>query len=687
LSFSSIISLLMNFSFRNIVPTAFSWFKILPFSILSLTFIHKGTTAQINPWQAISGMQKGINLGNTLEAPYEGNWNPPAQEYYFDLFKAAGFKCVRVPVRWDNHTGTTPPYKIDETWLQRVETVLDWGLERDLFVVVNAHHDDWIKQNYSDPAIRARFDSVWSQISVRFKDKPEKLIFEILNEPYGLTKEQNDEMHQRILSIIRKTNPTRIVIFQGHEWGGSDELITAAIPDDDYVIGSFHSYDPYEFGLLGEGTWGTSYDVATLKNKFISVKNWSDLNNIPVFMGEFGSVRSCDYNSRMKHYKTYVELAQNYGFAYCAWDNGVLDYSDNGLGILDRAGRKWDEIKDILIYSSARSPANPTLTVLDTIIKLSWINTVIDNDSIFVQRRLSNENYTTIARLKGDTTIFYDVNTFPNIYFYYRIIAHYNSGEEIYSHPVRIFMPIYVPKERGFFLGVPATIPGIIEAENYDIGGEGLTYHETDDVNIAGAYRPDEAVDIYDRLGDGYHIGNAIPGEWYEYTVNVQHSGEYIMNTWLASLEGGGKFQIKIGEVESDTLTAPVTYSALNTASVSAIMNLDAGEQIMRFTVISLPIFNIDKIVFESPEATEVMRSENQSFTVFQNQDRELVFIFDSKLEIRLLKIYNITGSLIFNLTNPENELKISIPGIPEGFYVVKAVTDKQEISRKIIIN
>jgi hypothetical protein len=81
------------------------------------------------------------------------------------------------------------------------------------------------------------------------------------------------------------------------------------------------------------------------------------------------------------------------------------------------------------------------------------------------------------------------------------------------------------------------------------------------------------------------------------------------------------------------------------------------------------------------------MRSENQSFTVFQNQDRELVFIFDSKLEIRLLKIYNITGSLIFNLTNPENELKISIPGIPEGFYVVKAVTDKQEISRKIIIN
>jgi len=677
----------MNISFRNIFCTTSSRFKIFGISVLAFSLFQKETTAQIDPWQAISQMQKGINLGNTLEPPDEGDWNPPAQEYYFDLYKETGFKCVRVPVRWDNHTGISSPYKIDETWLQRVETVLDWGLERGLFVVVNAHHDDWIKQNYTDSNMRARFDSIWSQISVRFQYKSEKLIFEILNEPYGLTKAQNDEMHQRVLSIIRKTNPTRIVIFQGHNWGGSDELITAAIPGDDYVIGSFHSYDPYEFGLLGEGTWGASYDVAALKNKFISVKNWSDLNNIPVFMGEFGSVRSCDYNSRMKHYKTYVELAQNYGFAYCAWDNGVLDYSDDGLGILDRARQKWDEVKDILIYSSARSPANPTLTVQDTIIKLSWTNMVTDNDSIFVQRRILNEDYSTVARLKGDTTKFDDVNTFPNIYFYYRIIAHYNSGEEIYSHPVRILMPVYVPRERQSYLGVSATIPGTVEAENYDIGGEGLTYHETDDINIAGAYRPDEAVDIYDRLGDGYHIGNAVPGEWYEYTVNVSHSGEYIINIMLASLEGGGKFQVKIGEVESDTLIAPVTYSALNTASVSTIMNLNAGEQIMRFTVISLPLFNIDKIVFESPEAVEVKKVENLSFTIFQNQDRELVLISDTKSPIHLIQIYNITGSMIYSLTDPETELKISTSVMSPGIYIIRAETARQMFCKKIVIN
>lgn len=164
--------------------------------VVSLTLICNFIIAQITPWQAIEQMQKGINLGNTLEPPFEAGWNNPrAQEYYFDMYKEAGFTCVRVPVRWDEHTQDALPYKIDETWMQRVEEVLDWGLERDLFVIVNAHHDDWIKQNYTNPAIRDRFDSVWTQISERFKDKPEKLIFEILNEPHGLTKAQNDEMH------------------------------------------------------------------------------------------------------------------------------------------------------------------------------------------------------------------------------------------------------------------------------------------------------------------------------------------------------------------------------------------------------------------------------------------------------------------------------------------------------------
>jgi aryl-phospho-beta-D-glucosidase BglC (GH1 family) len=640
--------------------------------------------AQLTPQEAVPLMQKGINLGNTLEPPLEGGWNNPgAQEYYFDLYKQAGFNCVRIPVRWDEHTQDASPYKIDEAWLQRVEEIIDWGLERDLFIVINAHHDNWIKENYTNAVYRARFDSIWSQVSARLSGKSEKLFFEVLNEPNGLTKVQNDEMHQRILSIIRKTNPTRIVIFQGHNWGGSDELITAAIPADDYVIGSFHSYDPYLFGLEGQGTWGSASDINTLRNKFISVKNWSDNNSIPVFLGEFGSLRSCDYNSRMKHYRAYVEFAQQYGFVYCAWDDG------GDFRIMERATKKWDEVKDILLHTTANSPKNLNLKIYqDTIIQVYWTNAVSDMDSIFIEHRTANGTYSRIASLKGDTTSFYHLNPLQDMYHHYRIIAHYNSGEDFYSQPMRVLMPKYVPKVRTPYLGEPAVIPGTVEAENYDIGGEGFTYHDMDEMNLAGDYRPDEAVDIYSRNGDGYHIGNALPGEWYEYTVAVEKDGSYKVDFQLAAVQSGGTFKINIGEVESDTLTASSSNSWLTTKIVSTTMDLMSGEHIMRFTVIDDPRFNIDKIVFTLPETpTNTPTIENQPFTVFLNRNREFVFNVDKDNSVKFIQIYNITGSLVQSIQNPEINPTVSALGMPGGVYILQVLTNSGIYSAKVMVD
>ena len=128
-------------------------------------------SAQITPQEAVLQMVKGINMGNTLEPPDEGSWNNgPAREQYFDLYRQAGFDVVRIPVRWDEHTANNAPYNIDPDWMNRVEEVLDWGLDRDLFIVVNTHHEEWIKEDYSNADKRARFDSIWSQIAVRFQD-------------------------------------------------------------------------------------------------------------------------------------------------------------------------------------------------------------------------------------------------------------------------------------------------------------------------------------------------------------------------------------------------------------------------------------------------------------------------------------------------------------------------------------
>jgi len=648
--------------------------SIILFPIISVA-------AQITPHETAEQIKKGINMGNTLEPPLEGGWNnPPAREYYFDLYRDAGFDMVRIPVRWDMHTSYEAPFTVDPVWMQRVEQVVDWALERDLFVIINAHHDNWIKDNYSNALYRARFDSIWSQISVHFQDKPDKLMFEVLNEPHGLTKSQNDELHARALQIIRRTNPYRIVIIQGNEWGGAQELIDMAIPDDDYLIGSFHTYDPWPFGLEGHGPFGMT-EIRELDEKFAAVKAWSDLHNIPVLLGEFGCHRDAEYNQRMKHYKTYMDLIEKYGFMFSAWDDG------GNFGILLRSAYLWNEIKDILIHYTPQSPTNPRLSIYqDTRIRFSWNHLVTDYDSMVIERRTNQTFFEHIALIPADSSSYIDTDVVPDRTYYYRVLGRYANDSSIYSQPVSIYLPEYVEQERGLFLGEPLPIPGVIEAEHFDLGGEGKAYHDMDRINIAGAFRPDDGVDIYDRLGEGYHIGNAMPGEWLEYTVEVAEEADYLMEVQLAAIQSGGTFRVKVGEVSSDTLESISSGSWLTTTPVSQWMHLYPGVQVLRFDVIGEPLFNFDKIAFSLPGAVEP-QTNGTLMTVSLHPGRQLGIRIAPTIGSGSIRILDIQGRLVFMHQGlAPGDLLVSDP-LPPGIYIVQAGFDAGMRSHKVAVH
>ena len=75
--------------------------------------------------------------------------------------------------------------------------------------------------------------------------------------------------------------------------------------------------------------------------------------------------------------------------------------------------------------------------------------------------------------------------------------------------------------------GTPWTIPGKIEAENYNLGGEGIAYHDNDSTNDGGQYRVTEGVDIETCGEGGYDVGYTNTGEWMNYSVNVLVPGTY----------------------------------------------------------------------------------------------------------------------------------------------------------------
>lgn len=87
---------------------------------------------------------------------------------------------------------------VNATWMDRVETVVDWSLSKGFWVVLNVHHDSWQWADFTiEPETleerKTKFEKLWVQIADRFKSKSEKLILEPLNEPAGSSSQENAE--------------------------------------------------------------------------------------------------------------------------------------------------------------------------------------------------------------------------------------------------------------------------------------------------------------------------------------------------------------------------------------------------------------------------------------------------------------------------------------------------------------
>jgi aryl-phospho-beta-D-glucosidase BglC (GH1 family) len=413
-------------------------YRIILLSCILLCFV-AFAGAQLTPQEAIVQMGRGINIGNSLDAtPTETSWgNPLIQKYYFEDIANAGFTSVRIPVTWRYHTAKVAPYSIDSSWLDRVDTIVSWGLNKGLFIIINAHHDDGVKgvDTMSNPMARAdtlaKYDSIWSQVSRHFKDRSDHLLFEILNEPQIMTQGTLDLLNVRILSIIRKTNPNRIVVFSGTSYSGSSQLVATAVPDpdDNYLIGNFHSYDPWNFAGLAQGTYGNNNDINSSNGKFVQVASWAETNNIPVTLNECGAVKQCDYNSRMIYYATLVEQALNANVAFNVWD-------DNGnFQTYNRSIRKWNELKDIIIHTYKESPSRLQIQVIDSNAVLRWINRTSDNDSITIEK-LSGDVFNTFATVASDADSIYIPDLDLNVFYNFRLKTTLNDTL-LYSYPIR----------------------------------------------------------------------------------------------------------------------------------------------------------------------------------------------------------------------------------------------------------
>jgi O-glycosyl hydrolase len=200
-----------------------------------------------------------------------------------------------------------------------------------------------------------------------------------------------------------------------------------------------------------------------------------------------------------------------------------------------------------------------------------------------------------------------------------KAVATDNAGNTAFD---TLTIKVNVPQ--GPYNGIVHPIPGIIQAEEYDLGGNGIAYSDDSPGNTGGAtFRTDEEVDLETctDVGGGYNLGYATAGEWLEYTVNVAATGNYKLDLRVACNGDGRTLSLTMdGTSIANNIAIPNTtgWQTWTTTTVNNVP-LTVGQHILRMTVGTTSYLNLNYMTFSSViTGTEDATIQN-SFTVFPN--------------------------------------------------------------------
>jgi endoglucanase len=306
---------------------------------------------------------RGINMGDMLESPKEGDWGLRLEPRFIDLV-ALDFNNVRVPVRWSNHASPDESAKIDPLFANRIDGIVDRLLKKDVYVILNMHH---YSQLFGDKLLSGEFEvapeviekrmiNMWRQLAERYKNRSPKLIFELMNEPHGkLDSDRWNNLLAETLAVVRSKDPNRIVMVGPTDYNAAKDLSKLKLPKDQNMIVQFHSYLPFNFTHQG-ATWlplnlplgvkcCDSSQRAVIAADMELAAQWSRANGYPVFLGEFGSTQGADNNSRAEYARVARDAAQSRGISWAYWD-----FASSAFGIYNPKTYTWNtEIRRALL--------------------------------------------------------------------------------------------------------------------------------------------------------------------------------------------------------------------------------------------------------------------------------------------------------------------------------------------------
>jgi len=323
----------------------------------------------------------------TAEEYYETLWGNPVTTFeMIESIAQMGFGAVRVPVTWTDHMDED--FNINESWLTRVEQVVNYVQDNGMYAIINVHHDSgsgtwpWLRADLDNiDQMKAHFQTVWHQIAEYFNEFCDMLIFESFNEILdtesnwsGSDRSANEAvniLNQVFVETVRNTggnNADRFLIvktYGARNYG--NPINDFVLPEDsalNRLIVGVHFYGTHGFIRQQEDIpWTVSYSewdyhrngghtvevMTRLRENFVD-------RSIPVVVTEFGATNKNNSTDRINYAIHYIETAMRYGIAAFWWDDGGRAETSEEVrnyALFDRFNNTWffPEIAEAIVRS------------------------------------------------------------------------------------------------------------------------------------------------------------------------------------------------------------------------------------------------------------------------------------------------------------------------------------------------
>ena len=592
-------------------------------------------------------------------------WDAYMENYFTEKdvarIRELGFNHVRLPFSYRHFESDAQPGQWREEGFRLLDRMIGWCRQHGLWVLLDLHSApgcqaaDWNAESahgeillWDNASDQERVAALWREIARRYHDEPTILAYELLNEPDTASPRQLASLnafHLRCIRAIREVDERHIIVVDGDKHATDLRALDSATFADPQVLAAFHFYHQSTAPLRNIATFPGVQDGQTIDADFVihrtGLTERSDREHIarPEFLDEFGF-----------HYGSPAVAAQRKIIetiiCWCERDNvnwNLWHWKDvRGMGLWHmREGTPWLKLLDRVgarrLQQESDAAVKAYLAQVDGFLPLEskarlWLSheTHRDLERQVLRRLVEQMKDLTAAKLAALGRSFNSDNfeiDEPMAAALRRVMKDQSHGDSAPVIPARTNQPhaglassAYSGKPYG---GEARPIPGIIQAEHYDVapgGVDGITFHYNGPARNGNLRTTGDAIALA-RFGAGHvsiqgqpedpdqvYVGWTQTGQWMNYSVHVKETATYRLGGHFAA--GGNDATLSVSftpELKTGPLAIPTTagyqpgvevYHVWETLDNLARIKLDAGDYVMTVKIENAGGMNIDYLSF-----------------------------------------------------------------------------------------